>query len=92
MSATKLKIKRDQLVTELSDLQRQFDEKRLSKGNPSLIYTELQALNFRIGEKHHELLEVNGEISFINFKWWMIFVVTSGIILGTVSGYFQHGV
>ena len=57
MSATKLKIKRDQLVTELADLQRQFDEKRLSKGNPRLIYTELQALNFKIGEKNHELLE-----------------------------------
>ena len=91
MSATKLKIKRDQLITELANLQQQFEDKRLSKGNPNLIYIELQALNFKIGDKHHELLEVNGEISFINFKWWMIFVVTSGIILGTVSAYFQHG-
>lgn len=92
MSATKLEIKRDQLVTELADLQRQFEEKRLSKGNPNLIYTELQALNFKISEKNHELLEVNSDISFINFKWWMVFVVASGIILGTVSAYFQHGV
>lgn len=90
MSATKLTAKRDLLQAEINSLQKQFDERRTDKGHPNLIHFELQALNFRIAEKHEELLNINSEISYIRFKWWLAFVVLFSVIVGLISAYYQN--
>ncbi|MEO9348014.1 MULTISPECIES: hypothetical protein [Acinetobacter] len=54
---------------EVDQLQEQFDARRKSGGNPSLVFYEIQSLSYRISDKSVELYELEKQYTGLQIKY-----------------------
>jgi len=70
---------------EIDVLQDQFDSRRKSGGNPSLIYYEIQSLSYRINDKSVELYELEKQYTSQQFKYAYLIGIPMAIVLALLT-------
>lgn len=67
MKELRLQIKEKK--AEIDSLQKQFDTRRKSGGNPSLVFYEIQSMSYRINDKSVELYELEKQYTGLQIKY-----------------------
>lgn len=74
---------------EVDQLQEQFDTRRKSGGNPSLVFYEIQSLSYRINDKSVELYELEKQYTGLQIKYAYLIGIPLTVVLTLLIEFYK---